>query len=153
MNENRVHIIDALRDADDLMEILASGAVVPIVVTGSSMSPYLKHGRDTVRLIKPDSLKKGKILFFRRKSGEFILHRLRKILPDGKLLMNGDAQSWCEIIDMDQVLGEVISLRRNGREIKPDGIGSRLWNILWYPTRAFRPAIWRTWAFVRRIFG
>ena len=68
MKNSETHIIDAVRDADSLVDILASGGVFPLVVTGSSMSPYLKHGRDTVRLIKPDSLKKGKILFFRRKS-------------------------------------------------------------------------------------
>ena len=142
-NNHRPHIIDAVRDADTIVEILESGAVLPLIVTGSSMSPYLKDHRDAVNLRKTTCLVRGRILFFRRRNGEFILHRLRKILPDGRLLMNGDAQNWCETITRDQVLAEVISVTRNGRTIDPNGLPSKLWNVLWYPTRIFRPTIWK----------
>lgn len=151
MNENKVHTIDAVRDADALIEILKSGAAFPITVTGSSMTPYLKDGRDIVWLRKTDKLKRGQILFFRRRSGEFILHRIRKIYPDGRILINGDAQAWCEIISHDQALAAVVSVTRNGRRINPDGIGSKIWNAFWYPTRAFRPMIWKIYGTVRRV--
>lgn len=151
IKEKKIQTIDAVQDADALVEILESGAVFPITVTGRSMTPYLKDGRDTVWLRKTDPLKRGQIVFFRRRSGEFILHRIRRIYPDGRLLINGDAQAWCEIITKDQVLAAVISVARNGRRINPDGIRAKIWNFLWYPTRIFRPAIRKVYGILRNI--
>jgi len=151
MNEKKIQTIDAVKDADALIEILESGAVFPITVTGTSMSPYLKDGRDIVWLRKSEQLKQGQILFFRRRSGEFILHRIRKIYPDGRMLINGDAQAWCEIILPDQVLASVVSVTRNGKRINPDGIGSVIWSFLWYPTRPFRPILRRVYGALRRV--
>ena len=91
MNNIGIRTIDAVKDADALVDILSTGAVFPLLVTGSSMIPFLREGRDTVFLRKPDRLHRGQIVFFRRKSGEFTLHRIRKIYKDGRLLSNGDA--------------------------------------------------------------
>ena len=148
MNSIGIRTIDAVKDADALVDILSTGAVFPLLVTGSSMIPFLREGRDTVFLRKPDRLHRGQIVFFRRKSGEFTLHRIRKIYKDGRLLINGDAQSWCEIIDPDQVLAEVVSVKRDGKERRR----TPLLRILWYPTRPFRPLIWRAYGAFRRIF-
>lgn len=151
MQDIRIHTVDAIRDADMLADILSAGAVFPLVVTGSSMMPFLKSGRDTVRLHKTDRLSPGQIIFFRRKNGEFVLHRIRRICSDGRLLMNGDAQKWCEYICRDQVLAAVISISRNGRDILPDSMPSRILRAIWYPTRIFRPLIWKIYAFVRKV--
>jgi SOS-response transcriptional repressor LexA len=152
MKSTKIHTIDAVRDADALVDILATGAPFPIVVTGSSMIPFLKEGRDTVILQKTDELCKGRIVFFRRNSGEFVLHRIRKIYPDGRILVNGDAQSWCEITRRDNVLAEVISIKRNSRTIDPRGITSSLLSALWYPTLPIRPFILRTYTSLKRLF-
>ena len=151
MRDTKIHTIDAVRDADVLAELLSTGAVFPLVVTGSSMMPFLKSGRDTVRLHQTHRFYPGQIIFFRRKSGEFVLHRIRRICPDGRLWVNGDAQKWCEYICRDQVLAEVISISRNGRDISPDSVKSRILRTVWYPTRIFRPFIWRTYAFFRKM--
>ena len=152
MIDKSIHLIDAVKDADTLVDILSTGAVFPLVVTGSSMMPFLREGRDTVFLQKTNKVRRGRIVFFRRKSGEFTLHRIRKIFPDGRLLINGDAQNWCEMIAPEQVLAEVIAVKREGREIKQNGFFPSLLRLLWYPTRAFRPFIWRTYGAFRRIF-
>lgn len=152
MIDTNIHTIDATRDADTLVDILSSGAIFPLVVTGSSMLPFLKEGRDTVRLQRTDNLYKGQIVFFRRLTGGFTLHRIRRIYPDGRLLINGDAQDWCEIIHRDQVLAGVISITRNNRNIDPNGVVSTILRAFWYPTRAFRPYIWKTYSIFRRIF-
>jgi len=151
MEDRNVRTIDAVQDGDTLTEILKSGGSVPLIVTGTSMTPYLRNGRDTVILQKTDHLKTGKILFFRRNNGDFVLHRVRKLLPNGRLLMNGDAQNWCEIITKDQILAEAIRIRRkNGKEIPANGAVSRLWNLLWFPTRPIRPFIWKMWAWLKK---
>ena len=152
MNDGKTRTIDAVRDADALVEILDSGAILPLTVTGSSMLPFLRHRRDTVHLRKTDSPRRGQILFFRRANGEFVLHRLRRILPDGRFLMNGDAQDWCEVITREQVLAEVIMITRNGKSRNPCGPGAQILNCLWYPTRHIRPLIWNCAFGLRRLF-
>ena len=147
-----VQTIDAIKEGDTLAEILASGALFPLVVTGYSMIPFLKEGRDTVYLQKTDRFYKGQIVFFRRTSNEFILHRIRKIYPDGKLLVNGDAQSWCEIIRQEQVLAEVLYISKNGRRIDPKSGLFPLLGALWYPTKPLRPLIWRCYGRIRQVF-
>lgn len=152
MIETKIRIIDPKKDAAELADILASGGAFPIVVTGSSMMPFLKESRDTVILQKKEQLKKGQIVFFRRNSGEFILHRIRKIYPNGQLLINGDAQSWCEVIHRNQVLAVVISVMRNGHNLNPNSIPSAIFRMLWYPTRLIRPYIWRGYKQFKKLF-
>ena len=152
MDNKNIHTIDVVRDAEAFEEILSSGVIFPLVVTGSSMFPFLKDGIDTVRLQKTDKLYKGQIVFFRRVSGEFTLHRIRKIFPDGRLLINGDAQSWCEIISPGQVLAAVVSISKNGHNVDPDNFVQTLFRVLWYPTRRLRPFIWRVLSFIKKIF-
>ena len=137
--------------ADVLSELLSGGAVFPMVVTGSSMLPFLKSDRDIVRLYKTDRFYRGQIVFFRRSSGEFVLHRVRRICSDGMLLVNGDAQKWCEYIHKDRVLAEVISVSRNHRDILPNSFGYRFFCMIWYPTRLFRPFIWKVYGFFRKL--
>ncbi len=151
MKNTANHTIDAHRDADALADLLSCGAVFPLVVTGSSMMPFLRSGRDTVLLHKTDRFYRGQIVLFRRKSGAFVLHRIRRICPDGRLLMNGDAQKWCEYIQRDQVLAEVISVSRNQRDLNPNSMLSRVLRALWYPTRVFRPFLWRMYGLFRKL--
>ena len=128
-----------------LQEILSAGGSTCIVVSGSSMYPFLKHGRDTVflRAHKDEDLKRGQILLFQRPDQSLVLHRIRKVLPDGHLVMNGDAQTWCETISAHQVLAVVTSVERNGRKLSCDKALFRLWNFLWYPTRPIRTVLFQ----------
>lgn len=153
MTDKSIRTLDSVRDADVLTDILSSGAIFPLIVTGTSMLPFLRPERDTVLLRRADKPRRGRIVFFRRRSGEFILHRIRRIYPDGRLLINGDAQNWCELIASEQILAEVISVRRDGREIAQEGFIPSLLRALWYPTRTFRPFIWRTYGAFRRLLG
>ena len=57
--------------------LLREGAELPLVVSGESMLPFLRPGRDTVFLRRPDApLHRGEIAFYRRFDGSYILHRV-----------------------------------------------------------------------------
>ena len=134
-----------------LPSVLKSGCSVPLTVTGNSMLPFLKNKRDTVWLREEKKPKRGQILLFQRKDGSFILHRLRRIRRDGMLVMNGDAQNWCEIISPDQVLASVTAFSRQGKEAVPaNRFRTKLRDILWYPTRPIRPFLFNTYLAIRR---
>lgn len=131
--------------SETIEEVLNNDGVIALGVTGGSMTPYLKHNRDIVFIRRPDmnKLKKGQILLFKRSDGRLILHRVRKILSDNRLLMNGDSQDWCEEIKHDQIIGEAFKIQRKSKELSADSFEFRLWNVLWCPTRAVRPVIFK----------
>lgn len=152
MNENNVKTIDALQYGDELVDLINSGAKMPILITGSSMLPFLKEGRDTVWLTKEENFHRGQILFFRRSNGMFILHRIRKIYPDGRILVNGDAQTWCEIVHPKQAVAVVCAIGRDGKIIGADSLLLKIRDFIWYPTRPIRLVIFRIYAMLKKIF-
>ncbi|MBQ8513402.1 MAG: S24/S26 family peptidase [Clostridia bacterium] len=152
MTNNSTILLDAQKDGDRLVELLRDGSILPLTVTGYSMIPLLKPGRDVVwlRACTPDELKPGRILFFRRPDGHFILHRIRAVDDDGCLIMNGDAQTWTEKIPPSAAVAVVHAITRNGRKLSPGSIGMKLWDAVWYPTRPIRPALFRCYTTVKR---
>lgn len=56
---------------------LSCGEKVFLTVTGNSMLPFLADGRDRVVLQRIEKRpKKGDIIFYRRKNGAYVLHRV-----------------------------------------------------------------------------
>lgn len=130
-------------------EILNSGGECRLKVTGYSMSPILKHNRDSVVLISPNTNpKRGDIVFIRRKSGEYILHRVYKVLEDG-VIMNGDAQQWTEYVEFKQVIGVVKYINRNGRDFSNDNVIYKFIVSFWMILKPFRRYIFRLVAYLR----
>ncbi len=137
-------ICSAADVADSIEKTINDGGAVSLVVTGNSMSPFLKDGRDTVILEKcsEKDFARGKILLFKRQNGALVLHRVRKVLTDNRLEMNGDAQYWCETVEKSQVIGVVTKIFREGKELPCTK------NTLWHILKPLRPIIFRA---VRKI--
>ncbi len=133
-----------------LDEILELGGKVPIMVSGYSMRPFLEHGKDTVwvRKCTADEVTVNSILLYKRKNGNLILHRVMKHLPDDKLIMCGDAQVDCEIIDNNQILGIVYEIQKNGKRIPADS-NIKLVNF-WRKIRPLRPIALKLINIIRR---
>lgn len=104
----------------DLLQTLEHTEPVPLIISGSSMDPFLVHGRDTVFLCKPKRpAKRGDMLLYRRANGQYILHRVYKV-QDGLLTMIGDGQLSLEPgIRPEQVQAAVCAVRRKGKLRKP----------------------------------
>lgn len=140
---------------DNMTELLSQGQRCLLTVTGSSMLPFLRHERDAVLLAQPGpgDLKRNRIVFFRRQEGCYILHRIRRVLPDGTLVMCGDAQAWTERIGREQVLGAAVAVRRRDGRIRD--LSAPVWRLaaaLWYPTRPIRPWLISMAVRLRRLF-
>lgn len=120
---------------------------VPLVITGNSMYPFLHHGRDTVYLQKVfRPLKKGDMVLYRRRNGQYILHRILSAQKQGLTLL-GDNQVTPEPgILPRQVVAVVAAVRRNGKLLRP---GHWLWDFYektWLrlvPVRPYLNAIYR----------
>ena len=131
-------------------EILESGGECRLKVTGSSMTPILIHKRDSVILRTPKgkTLKKGDIVFIKRKSGEYVLHRIYKILKDG-FIMNGDAQTWTEFVEFDQVIGVVNQINRKSKNINCNNLFYKFIVNIWMILRPLRKIIFKVYGIIR----
>lgn len=122
-----------------LMEAAFSqGGSFDLVVTGSSMSPTLKPGRDMVRLVSPKGrkLRRMDLVFARCRSGGYMLHRVVRLRGDGTATLNGDGQVWLE--DVDEILAVAEAIRRKGKWIPVSNVWYRLYVFFWAFTRPAR---------------
>ncbi len=124
----------------ELISMLSDGHPFSLTVTGESMAPFLRHGRDSVTVspLCEKKLRAGDVLLYRRGDGRYVIHRLACRRAD-KLMMLGDGQAELEPIDESDVLGRVDSVVRRG---KPLTRRSPVW--------FFYAHIWR-WRFTRKL--
>ena len=138
-----------LEDFDDtIREVLDSGGEFTIFPRGTSMLPLIVQGRDSVALVKADTLRRGDIAFFKRSGGEFVLHRIVGE-KDGTFTMCGDNQLSLEFgIKPEQVIARVEYITRKGKRISADRLSYRIYVALW---RSF--FIRRVYFKLRRVFN
>ncbi|MBQ8782353.1 MAG: S24/S26 family peptidase [Clostridia bacterium] len=134
--------------ADTIKDVIKTGGSFPLEVTGTSMRPFFIQGRDTVwlRRCEQSDFKKGAILLFERRDKTLVLHRVREVLPQGELLMNGDGQTWCEKIAPSQVLAVVGEIERNGKKLRCDTPFNNIKVSLWrgaMPARYYILKLWK----------
>ena len=110
-----------------IREAISDGGCFTFIPHGGSMKPLLRGGRDSVTVEAPRGrLRKYDLPLYRRENGDFVLHRVLKVLPDG-YVVRGDAQSQKEKINDGQIVAVVSSYTRNGTNHKSDGLYNRLY--------------------------
>lgn len=127
---------DELYSADDFIKILNNkfnnDESVKLKITGNSMVPLFVHKRDTVILTPvTDDIKKGDIIFYRRKNGKCVLHRVKKVTTEG-LYFVGDSQTRIEgPLDKSCILAKCNSAIRKGRLITEKNLIWHFFRIIW----------------------
>lgn len=120
---------------------------LPLVVSGSSMTPFLIGGRDTVflsRLRRP--VRRGDILLYRRGSGAYVLHRVYRVTEQG-LTMVGDAQRELEPgIRREQVIAIVTRVERKGKVLAPGNFWWEFFEQVWIRILPLRGLIHRAFS-------
>lgn len=137
-----------------ITELLSEGRDVILPVIGHSMSPFLRHERDRVIISPKESkLKRGDIAFFKRESGQYVLHRVWRLTDEG-VYFNGDAQIWTEgPIVRENIFGVVTQVHRNGKWIdKSSGVWF-FFSSLWLWMRPFRGMCFRVRGAYNRVKG
>ena len=113
-------ILDPEQIMPVLEELLAQGQTVNLTVTGSSMAPFLRHGRDQIRFRRPDRpLKRGDMAFFRRPNGQYVMHRVARVTSEGLWLIGDGQQSLEGPVPEGRVFAVVTQVCRKGRWIGP----------------------------------
>jgi len=116
-------------------EVLASGGEFKLYPKGTSMLPLLVQGRDAVVLCRKTGkipAKKHDVAFYRRKDGQFVLHRVMSVEKDGTYTMCGDNQFQLEKgIQPEQIIGVVRRIYRDGAEIGEKKLSYQLYVFFW----------------------
>lgn len=113
--------MDTWEYLDVVCDLLRQGKTyVNVPVTGGSMVPFL-HSGDAVYLDPPPKrLRRGDIVLYTRQNGDYVLHRIRSVYPDGSLIVVGDAQQHLEPLRSARcVHGIVVSARHKDELITP----------------------------------
>ncbi len=143
--------IDTRAYISTLRELVREGHEVNLIISGSSMAPFLIHQRDTI-IFGPVKrpLKRGDMVFYERPTGQFVMHRIRKVNEKGLYLI-GDAQTETEgPLSPDRVFAIVTQVCRKGKWIDER---SKLWRFfatVWLWVIPLRRVIMKSYAFFRK---
>ena len=158
MNNGEFYLAEAI---EVIEEVLASGGEFRMYPKGTSMLPLMVQSRDSVVIKRNfnDGAKKHDIAFYRRKNGQFVLHRVMRICKDGTFVMCGDNQTVLEKgIEKEQIIAYVSDIYRKEKHIECDGFWYSVYVFMWtkMPIRRFgfflRKAKWKIARILRRIF-
>ena len=154
--ENKVNKVNRIKSEalfPVIIELIKNNQRARLTVTGNSMSPFLKEGRDTVEFSAVDfsQIHRGDIVLIKRKCGYYVMHRVYKKAKDS-FYMVGDAQQWIEgPLYPEQLIAIVTKVWRKGREIDCNNVIWKLLSHIWLILRRFRYLIFGVYARVKRI--
>ena len=136
--------VDTRQYVSMLRELVREGKEVSMLITGSSMSPFLLSHKDTICFKAPwRPLRRGDMVFYERPGGQFVMHRICRVGKDG-LYIVGDAQHEIEgPVDPSQVFALVTKANRRGKWIGPGEFWWEFYEHVWIRTVAFRPMIFK----------
>lgn len=95
---------------------------------GNSMKPFIPNGTHIITLSPIVSeLKKNDVVFYRRRSGAFVLHRIIKAEKDGSFTLCGDNQGFLEKgIQRDQIIARLSAMETDGKKIPLHSLSERI---------------------------
>ena len=141
-------------------EMLETRGYIVYTNVGHSMMPLLRERRDIIEIRKKEDGRYRKYDVVLYKRGEkYILHRILRVLPKGYLIA-GDNNAFVERdITDEKILGVLVRVIRNGKEITPENRWYRVYVHVWcdcYPVRMgilrVRNAGWRIGSKIKRRF-
>jgi len=136
--------VDTRQYVSMLRELVREGNEVSMLITGSSMSPFLLSHKDTICFKAPQRpLRRGDMVFYERSTGQFVMHRIYKVRKNG-LYIVGDAQKDIEgPVDPVQVFAVVTKVNRRGQWVGPGNFWWEFYEHIWIRLVFFRPVIFR----------
>ena len=134
-------------------ELAKTGKLVYTTV-GISMRPLIKQDRDISIIEKPKGrLKKYDVALYKRPNGQYVLHRVVKVLEDGYVILGDNCASKEYNIKDSQILGVLTSLVRAGKEVDLNSFGYKLYVRARYAHYPVRVIIFRIKRFLRKLMN
>lgn len=142
-----MRMVDTRAYVSMLRDLVRDGSEVSMLITGSSMSPFLLSHKDSICFKAPwRPLRRGDMVFYERESGQFVMHRLYRVKKDG-CYMVGDAQREIEgPLAADRIFAVVTRVKRRGKWVGPGDFWWEFYEHIWLMLVPLRPAIFRLYA-------
>lgn len=152
MGEPQYELISMEEIFPIMQEVLQSGGEFQLIPSGISMTPLLRHRRDTAVLVSPpEHLQKYDVPLYRRDDGHFVLHRVIGENENGYILC-GDHQFEPEYgIRHDQVLAIMRAYIRDGQRTECTDKGYLRYAKRRCASRPWRKLKWRVCRVGKRI--
>ena len=132
-------------------EILARDGRLIYSNVGDSMWPFIRQGRDLLVIEPPKSrLRRLDVPLYRRDSGQYVLHRVLAVEPDGYVICGDNRWGREHGITDRHVIGVLSAIIRDGREIPVTDWRCRLYAHLWCDLFPIRALVLRTAHFVKK---
>ena len=130
-----------------LKELTEQGKEVRMVISGSSMAPFLIHARDSIFFRAPEGeLRKGDIVFYERPGGQFVVHRICRVCADGYDMI-GDGQTEIEHnVHREQIFARVTKVERKGKMLVPGNFWWEFFARVWIRMIPLRPILMHGYA-------
>ena len=146
-------IVDINEYLPVLIDLTEQGKEVSLLITGNSMVPFLHDQRDYIFFKKPDrELRKGDMVFYRRQSGQYVMHRICRVCPDGSFDLIGDGQWRIEHgIRREQIFGLITKVRRKGVLLSDGSFCWEFFRRIWLNLIPCRRILMRTYAVLKKI--
>ena len=144
-------IIDPRIYVSALREITQQGKSAGMRIAGNSMVPFLVHERDDIYFRKPDRpLKMGDMVFYQRRNGQFVMHRIYRVTDRG-IYTVGDAQTVIEgPLAPEQVFALIYAVRRKGKQIGPESLCWKFFQYVWIRMVPLRSFLLKAYTFLRK---
>ena len=144
-------IVDTRAYVSMLRELVREGKEVSMLITGSSMSPFLLSHKDTICFRAPNrKLRRGDMVFFERENGQFVMHRICRVRPEGYYIV-GDAQTEIEgPVKEEQIFAVITKVNRRGKWIGPENFWWKFYAHVWLKVIPLRPLITKVYRALRR---
>ena len=125
-------VVDTKEYVSTLRELVREGQEVSMQIAGSSMSPFLVHQRDSICFRAPTQpLRRGNMVFYQRTNGQFVMHRICRVRPEGYYIV-GDAQTEMEgPIARTQIFAVVTRVYRKGTWIDATDFWWKFFEHIW----------------------
>ncbi len=119
----------------EICRLIEEGRSVVIGVSGESMLPFIKGGRDNVELVKADSVRVGDIVLARIENGGYVIHRVVSLLGDGSFLLMGDGNiESLERLSRQNIIARVVRIVTPKGDVQTQDrwfqFKSRVWRML-----------------------
>lgn len=106
------------KEKKDIEDVIAKDGFYVTHPKGTSMLPLIYQGHDTAIIIpKGKRLEKYDVALYRRKSGEYVLHRVVKVKKDSYVMCGDNQHVYEHGVTDDMVIGIMTELFHDGESV------------------------------------
>ncbi|MBR5836751.1 MAG: S24/S26 family peptidase [Bacteroidales bacterium] len=130
----------------EIERLIKEGSQVSFTPKGVSMHPFIRGGKDTVLLDKPERIQKGDIALARVAPATYVLHRVTSTTEDSIILVGDGNTVSMERCRHEDVIAVVTTIIKDGKPIdchsRSHLRNAAIWRML-KPVRRYLLAIYR----------